>query len=281
MALVALDRLGAPDERLAAFAAAYGSKLEEPGEREAGLKQAAAADLATQDVDTMLRAGLAELASDIAGSAFHEIIHLAYALDEYDAPEIANALAHWRTVRKSLDVPVAGGRDDVGTVLAALAARDDIRAVKVPGLITDQVAAVAAQPGFAEIIGRLSVGPDTVGQIAAAALQAFAATQDFIALHMLTGTHAMRVVTQAADDMTDALIGGFWPVFAGAYVVIGAPTEVVAADADAPDWRALHAAGREHDDEHVIKIIYSCWQESLAYGNDALYRTAAARYLNR
>ena len=279
MALVALDRLGAPDERLAAYAERYSQKLEPPGEAEARLKRDAAAKVATHDVDTMLRAGLEGLSGSLAGAAFHEIIHLAYAVEAYDAAEIASALAHWQSEAQALDVVFDGrGRGSVGAALATL--KDAELTTDAAGLIVDQIAAVAAQEGFAGAIGALAVDDNTVAALAAAALRAFAATQDFVGLHMLTGCHALRIVAETVPDQATALVHGFWPVFAGAYVVIGAPALDAAADDDAADWPTLHTAARAHDDEHVIKIIYSCWQESLAYGDDGLYRTAAGRYLN-
>ena len=43
-----------------------------------------------------------------------------------------------------------------------------------------------------------------------------------------------------------------------------------------PEWPAILESACEADDEHVIKIVYSCWAEDTAY-NDPLYRAVAAR----
>jgi hypothetical protein len=45
---------------------------------------------------------------------------------------------------------------------------------------------------------------------------------------------------------------------------------------DLPDWNAILAAAVADDDEHVIKLVFSCLAESRA-GGGRLYRYLAAR----
>lgn len=282
MALIALARLGASAERLGAYAEAYVARLDSAGPDEVLQEQMVVDAIARYGVAVAVPALVSELADGLAGSAFHEIIHLAYALEHGGGDEVANALGHWKTVYRVLDLPPAGGGDrDVRDVLAEIQKRSDLRPPKLGGLIIAQLGAAATVPGFAEVVATARYDDSTIGQLAAAGLAAFLADPNIITVHMLTGAHAVRIIKQHMGAPGDAVAKQFWPAFAAAYTVIGAP----ALDRDAreavvgvPNWEALRNVALASDDEHVIKSVYSCRQESRVYGGDAQYRLAAARY---
>ena len=124
----------------------------------------------------------------------------------------------------------------------------------------------------------LEIMPDTMQRLARAVLEVYAATADFTALHMVTAVQAARSVLPccgAPETATRYL----WQAIAAAYLSIGKPAipEMPALDpADAPEWPSILEAACEAEDEHVIKIVYSCWAEHAAY-NDPLYRAVAGR----
>jgi len=128
MALVALSRLGATDDRLAGFAARYQHRLapipsSEPiatfdewlaargrdgayGALREYLERCVAAD----GVDATVRRHLPHLIDGLSGAAFHGIIRLAYALDAASGPRVAAGLAYLTEVHQPLgprgvDVP--------------------------------------------------------------------------------------------------------------------------------------------------------------------------------
>ena len=75
----------------------------------------------------------------------------------------------------------------------------------------------------------------------------------------------------------DAALRWLWQALAAAYLSIGKPPipERVPLEREAaPGWPAILGHARAAADEHVIKLVYSCWAEDEAYG-DPLYRAVA------
>lgn len=133
-------------------------------------------------------------------------------------------------------------------------------------------------PEFATVIFWLEIAPDTLRRLARTALEVYAATADFTALHMVTGVQAARCILSYCEA-PEAAIRYLWQAIAAAYLSIGRPEipKVPELDpADAADWPAILEAACAAEDEHVIKIVYSCWAEDAAY-NDPLYRAVAGR----
>jgi len=115
----------------------------------------------------------------------------------------------------------------------------------------------------------------------------FTTARDFFALHTLTATHATRLVLDRMDESDrPAAVAALAVAVTAAWVVVGAPafapmpeagagggTDVAAADV--PSWERIAAEAVADDDEHVIKVVYSCREEARARG-DERYRTTAA-----
>jgi hypothetical protein len=116
-----------------------------------------------------------------------------------------------------------------------------------------------------------SAGGD-VSQLSRACLDVFAATHDFFALHLVTGSHAFRICSQWAGPHAERLLS---VALAAAYLVIGAPdfVRIQPGHAELP-IRELTSATDEHD----IKLAYTCRVEAEAYADPA-YEWVAARYL--
>jgi hypothetical protein len=126
--------------------------------------------------------------------------------------------------------------------------------------------------------------------MARAAIAAYVQTNDFTALHMVTGLHAVRrVLHRLPRAMAIERLPDVWTAVCAAYLVIGAPalawpeTSVQLAPSDgdghAP-WRELLALAVAANDDHVIKMVHTCWRE---YQRDPspLYRRAAQRLARR
>ena len=113
-----------------------------------------------------------------------------------------------------------------------------------------------------------------VDALARAAALAYAATGNFTALHLVTATHAMRVIAPYAED--EARLPAwrwFWQAWAHGVVAARlqpkAPAPLLAWDDIVP--RAIAS-----DDEHVVKLVDSAREEERAWGGDD-WRAAASR----
>jgi len=292
MALTALQGLGAPAARLDAFAAGYAERLQpapaaEPwpsgdawpsrlGERAAWpAYRALFADWLTwEGADTVLSQALPVLMPGCGAAAFHGLIRTAYAVKSRHEGELADGLAYWAC--RFLDLgplPAQGAEADPGAVLAELQRQFTERRFE-QALIFERMAEVASMPAFAETAARLRIEPATLAQLASRAAALYAQSGNFTALHLVTSCHALRLLQPWLASPDDAL-RAFWLAYAAGVAVsgIGLPAPGWRSEAS---WAEIRAAAIASDNDHTIKLVYSCQEEHAESGNDAC-RLAAAR----
>ena len=304
MALVGLDRLGAPPERLACYFDAYRSlnglvPMPPPRgtldaatwtdilgdrSREADAREFFAREVARRGIADTVASALPRLAPGLGASALHALMRLAYGIMRQDPDEVGVALGYWAATY--LAMPPATGAaaetDDPAAVLARVAALPELREI-VPetDLLWHNIRAVGQAPAFAPVVDWLRIDGSSLARIASASLVLFAATMDFAALHALTGAHWVRLVAPLASDPA-ALLRHFWQVIAALVPKLGFPVlpdEVTLArwrQAPCPDWAAIMSQAILSEDEHDISLVFSAHEEERVYG-DRLYRVVAAR----
>jgi hypothetical protein len=282
MALVALHRLGASDRRLEEFADRYRSRLAPLEAAEPigsfdewlparGLSNAYAPARAyfgplieAHGIEHVVRGHVQHLMDGLSGAAFHGIIRLAYALETASPPRVAAGLAYLTQVHQRLGERGRGGgfTEDPLVALARLADVTVPGHLATNGNIGERMAEVAAHPSFAGVVDWLEVTTDTPGQLTAAAVALYAVTDDFTALHGVTASHAISVVSPYVED-TKALSSWWFQALAAAYVTIGTPRLVDPAAplqrwlAQPADWESVARAATASDDEHVVKLVYT------------------------
>jgi hypothetical protein len=306
MILVALDRLGASENRIAVFTRHYratnglplapaargqftaGTWISALGQRaeEGGLRAFFALEVAQFGGRATIRTYLPHLAPGIAGSAFHPLMRLAYAVMADDEAEIGIALGYWAATYLPLDREgtFPGITPDPVEVLR--------RAARLPGLaaaaaesdlLWHTMRAVARVPAFEGVGDWLIISDDTLDRMAAASLALFAGTMSFEALHALTGCHWLRYLQSVTADMRP-LIRNFWVGIASLLPKMGFPEMPDDEQLEtwrrrpAPPWAEIKAAAVASDDEHDPSLVLSAFEEWGRTG-DALYRVVAARRL--
>ena len=283
MALLALARLGATDERLIAFERGYARRLQAAPPRQdwaageawasrLGERKAwpAYCDLFHQWLCNdfardVLNQSLPRLMQGCGGAAFHGLIRTAYAVQAAHRRELADALAYWACRWLDLGAPAAGSpgpvtADDPETLLRQFRASSSNAR-----LIFQRMQAAADGKAFQATAGRLQVSNSTLQRLSELAARAYAASGNFTALHLVTSAHAMRVLLPFVDEPLDA-VRAYWWAFAAAVCTSGmraGPAPV------ARPWPELVAAALASDDDHVIKLVDSCRAEAQAYGRDA------------
>jgi Questin oxidase-like len=300
MALVALHGLGGSDDRLREFAARYRARLaplelaEPVGSFDAwralrgrpgtyAPARAYLGPLVERDgTHAVVRRCLPHLVDGLAGAAFHGIIRLAYALESASPARVAAGLAYLTEVHQPLGRRGGGDgiTDEPLVALHALAGRTELRDVVGEGNIGQRMGTVAAHPSFAGVVDWLVTASDTPRRLTDAAIALYAATDDFTALHAVTASHAISIVSPFVED-ADALSSWWFQALAAAYVTIGAPA---LGDPAAPvrrwleepaRWADVAAAATRSDDEHVVKLVYSARQLDAASANPLLLAAAA------
>ena len=312
MALGALLGLGAPAEVLHRFAAGYVTRLPPAPPRSltpvnTGREAHAAfgqsgryADLlaffsAEIERDGALRVQaewLDELLQSPASTAFHSLIRLAYGR-RFDHPgEIASGLADLASQRRLLAPPEGDGLPITDALTQLLAARTLVETDWQQPPISQRLREVAASHEFKRACAPLVMSatdvPTVLDALCGASIDKYLSGMSFTALHLVTACHALRIVLPALGDAPAAL-RAFWPAWAAAWVVArvvacGTPAqrgagevEKTAAEA-AVDWPALVARTLGSDDDHVIKMVFTCKEEHERSG-DLRYPRAAARLL--
>jgi hypothetical protein len=301
MALVAKERLGADADELLRFAAMYSrrinaldepsTRLDETTWRSAIGERAAAADLRDyflrsvndRGTDEALRTHLPALLPGISGAAFHGAIRLAYAIEVSSPSRIAAGLAYLAEVGGPLKplVPVTATTRDPAKVVEDLSKSHDLPAPPRGVNITEEMYAVARSEVFDAAVSSLEVGEDTDEKLARLALDLYASTDNFTALHGVTGLEAITSLRPWIDDQEQLSRFAFQALVA-AYLSIGSPAlwsvdrldDFVGANERDPTQVASIAAF--NDDEHVSKLVYTA-QRSWGKTGDPLYLAVAAR----
>jgi hypothetical protein len=284
MAVIALAEMGAKPARISSWAANYAIVHELP-DAEMDERDARAfwsQRIAIQGRDAVLAGALPALIDGIGAAAFHSAIRAGYAVEQQDDRELASALESWQREFLALPVPAVTHTVPVAEALTKLAAT----AVRVEprGLIATRMLAAAGNPAFVTVAQAVPSSAD-LDALAIAAAVAFAESGDFTALHVMTGTYAMRALSRFVPDL-DAAMPAFWRAYASAALVAGAipsldPERLAALRTEASrGWYELLVEAVAHDDEHVIKSTYTAWRLDEAL-RDPVFRTAARRYIDQ
>jgi hypothetical protein len=290
MALVALHRLGAGDERLAAFAERYSARLHPapaiepwpPGD--AWRERFGDAHawpvyrdffrqwLTHEGMADVLQQALPYLVQGCGAAAFHGMIRVAYAFEAVAPEELADGLAYWACRWMDLGpgrLPATAQERDPGRLLDALTALPPSRA----GLIAHRMLDAARARGFDAVVAQLQVDAHTLPRLARLAAQRYARSGNFTVLHLVTSAHALRVLLPFIDDQA-AAVAHYWRAYAAGVV---AARDLPGRAATLRDWPELVRAATASDDDHLCKLVDACRQEQAAHGGTPDWQRAASR----
>jgi Questin oxidase-like len=284
MALVALARLGADDAHLKRYAKQHAKAV--------GLLPARAAKswplgdewrprlgqpkawplyrdlfrqwLAHDGSAEMLAQILPWLMPGCGASAFHGLIRTAYGLEAGHAGEVADGVAYWACRYLPLgELPATSGKPetDPAALLRRLKAGDS-----KAGLIAQRMADAAQSGAVNRAIAPLVIDTQTPERLARAAAFAYAQTGNFTALHLVTGTHAMRVLARYLANDSDALTAAwrcYWQAYA--HGVVAARLRLAPQPLQLRPWDEIVKLALASPNEHVIKLVDSCREEARHY----------------
>lgn len=208
--------------------------------------------IARRGVDETLAQYLPSVLSGWVRHAFHGTIRLAYGIRFDVASEVAAGLAYLACAGP--DERLAGiGRGASISDRFAWPPPIDITASK----FDDRYEEVLIANTFAV---HTHILEDNRVRVAEEVLDIFNHTQDFFALHMVTGTHAFDICTDASQIKADGIMNAG---LAAAYLSIGAPNFVPSAKP-----RPIRM-----DFAHDVKVAFSCFDQAHRL-NSRRYRDA-------
>ena len=204
-----------------------------------------------------------------ASVAFHALIRLGHGLAVRHSGEIGAGLAAF--VSSPLILPsVAAQHAPAVSVSAGLGQlADSLNGIAtVGGSINARLRSVVRRPDFVSACPAAPPGDALLDELADAAIRLVWQTDDFIALHMVTAVHAARELAgHLTAPLLQTLLPSIWVAYCAAYGAIGAPAlrDVTRPEQeDMPhDWRPVLAAAIDSNDDHVIKLVHTCWLEQL------------------
>ncbi|SDY51161.1 Protein of unknown function [Collimonas sp. OK242] len=241
--------------------------------------------------DAVLEQVLSRIPFAPASGAFHALIRLGYGLEAEHVGEIAAGLAALVSGNLHIDmgaqqrVPAAS----VNQGLALLSHAMDGTTFTGDWIVA-RLRAASANPSFYATLPAAPTQPQLLDDMAQAAISLYWQTNNFTALHIVTGLHAARrVLAHLPATLAQRLLPDLWIAVCAAYVSIGAPPlatphatlaeEDILAD-NADTWQDLFTTAIASADDHVIKMVYTCYCENLR-APSPLYPAAAARRAGR
>jgi len=107
-------------------------------------------------------------------------------------------------------------------------------------------------------------------------------------LHLVTATHAVHSILNVIDDpeLAIRLLRQMSAGFLSLYVLQGRPSfeerqlgKSAPPEDHASTWQRLKEQGLQSDDEHVGKLVYSCWAHEQLCGYDPVFAQTAQETL--
>lgn len=299
MALAALEKMGASDQQLQDFFAFWSQNFALPRipgsqqkkilswEESLGcredfhvLQEYFRSEISLRSAQSIVADVLNSKNFAPATGAFHALIRLAYGLELGHKGEIAAGLAFLicaaLPLTPSQDGPANTRVFEKLTVAQSLflfhqKCRDQTFNAES---ITARLKLVANDSSFwrtQALIKHGLITENIVDEMAIAAIRLYIQTRNFTVLHMVTSVAALRTLLALVPALNHArIIGSFWLAFCAAYVSVGAPElsqdDVAPADAeyklDAEKmWQKYLGLALNSNDDHVIKLTYTCWLE--------------------
>ncbi len=281
MALVSLRRLGASDLELRQFRDRYATRLEpqrfpeQPivgeiwpdcrGHRQLypGLRRYFANALQAQGRDQVLREWLPRLIETAGIDALHPLIRTALAVEAEAEAELACALAYWVSAWEAM--PVDDGpreRSDPTELFHRLRSHPVLgnRPVSTD-MFGVQLGRLGGLPEFRRLVRWR--GP-AVGlmDLAREAARVYLGFGHFFALHMVTGSQAVHLLSPWVGD-DDKVADALWMSLAAAYLIIRAPAYAAPGTSASrePSRSAVLTSALASEDEHIAKLGYSAFKE--------------------
>jgi hypothetical protein len=277
MAALALHALGESENRVVTYLAEYQQRLRPLDTAPArycdyltGYQQQIASEGMTSVIDSELPRYISGWARD----AYHPLIRLAYGFEFEIEAEVAAGLAYirWCEADEAM-ISLAQSSVPVASAQTAFNSMVDCGV----GISRDRnfntcLELAIAQPAFRAAAVTV---PDQLREFSSIALQVFASTHNFFALHLVTGACAYRVLSPFIADHADRYFG--LGLLAG-YAAVGSPGYDMQAAVETnstTDW--LTSVSR---DEHDIKLAHAACSQAIHWG-DSRYAQAAATDLRR
>lgn len=280
MTLIALERLGASNERLMEFFVKYSSNLKDIDPSSLSKAFAWDAHLGEENmfqayltfyaneidqlgIDTVINTYIDRLIVGCAASAFHALIRLSYGVLQRNPKEVAFGLAHLSS--HHVEMPKSSMSTLLLDAIFHNAADTFASHITLGETIAKKIVDIKDHPS----LGAVNFYPAllTLESISDFFTRLYLRTNDFTVLHGVTSCHAMRVLLTFVENK-DAAIRSYWTA---ALVSVLSINELKIAETPGINIVPIEDLDLESvinsNDDHLIKLVFSCLSEYQAFGN--------------
>lgn len=230
--------------------------------------------------DMPIREVYPAVADGVGAAAFHGLIRLAYGIEAAHCGEIGAGLATLCSRHAPLGVSLDAAPETPSVEAAFVRISEALSGRRFTGQgIIGRMQAAAADLHFVASLSCPALPPDALlAELAGIAIRLYWQTADFTMLHLVTTSHAARVLFGRYPQLlTPQAADALWLAACAAYASVGAPLpQSPVVPSDVADWPEVGAGAVASNDDHVIKMTYTCRSEEAHY-RDPIYRAAAAR----
>ncbi len=298
MALIALHELGADEEKLNTFFDEYKSVLEPKPATKIKItddnyhdilgKNGVISDytefflekLPGKNRDEILREYLNELTLGIPTAAFHPIIRMAYGLIINNNTEIMIGLAYlasqYHPLSKKLNTN--SGEKNISQILETITQQNKPHILEYEqGFLTGRLQLAVNNYDIDDRCNQLKVTENTLADIAHHIANLYLLKPNILTLHLVTGCHALRKLLPYFSEQCLPL-KTLLHAFIAAFIIEQKP-DLTTNDVDEsslPSWNIIIENSLHQQDEHIIKLTFSCYEESQYY-RDSIYQIIAAK----
>ena len=214
------------------------------------------------------------LASGVIADAFHPLIRLGFGLDFSVVSEQAMGLAYWASVFDERPIPNSGRLRDWSEMLFHL---QQLGVEPISGgLITKRLDRSIENPQFVDLVTGDVFQSLSLTDLREMALRMHWQRNNIVTLHAITALHAARLLMVHFPKSGSVLLPHLAYGLTAMYLAEGSPDLVDFTCLSGVDWSEIKQEILGSTNDHQIKLIYSCQEEEVFYG-DVRYRIIAAR----
>ena len=237
----------------------------------------------------------------LVGAAFHGMIQLGYGLEVMNSTTIAEGLAYSIFTSQSLGNIAANPPRSLDLISTVKDVHEDNVTKRIVEKeftqdLSFQNRIRYLNTNYREHLQKYDLNLDgksaedldkALKQLWSDIVKVYAASNDdFFVLHLVTGTRAFNLIFNELQELQHKkeALQYFWKSVVAAYIARGAPFIDNAKwqiDSKLPDWSTIIAKGieepKDHEDEHLIKLVFVCHENDTDVGIDPIHRLVAAR----
>lgn len=222
--------------------------------------------------EKVLKNELPILMKGVAGAAFHPLIRLKYALHSNSKKEIAISLAYWASHYLELNLNF----EETDEQLSEIRKRIDnytFNDINSKTITEDINRVCELLKGKSIKIQPKDISLSTISEFC---LNEFSKNNNFTLLHTVTACHSLRYLLKYLSNKNEAL-RLFWEAILVANLSTGIKYNTIDIVNNVNiDWSLLKSKAIQSTNDHVIKLVYTCYDENSAKANP-LYSFIAER----